>query len=133
MRKLHLDLFSACSSLLAKIRNHFTIFFFFFSDTAPTEIYPLPPHAPLPIYRPFPEARRPHGRARRRASTGRVHSATARGQRWRSPVSSSAIDWEGPRCARPRAASRPAPASRDRKSTRLNSSHLVISYAVFCL
>src|SRR5256885_10979103 len=29
---------------------------------------------------------------------------------------------------------RPAPASkRDRKSTRLNSSHLVISYAVFCL
>src|SRR5205807_10351503 len=26
-----------------------------------------------------------------------------------------------------------SPASRDRKSTRLNSSHLVISYAVFCL
>src|SRR2546426_3541671 len=26
-----------------------------------------------------------------------------------------------------------APRSRDRKSTRLNSSHLVISYAVFCL
>src|SRR5256885_7654270 len=28
---------------------------------------------------------------------------------------------------------RPRPALRDRKSTRLNSSHLVISYAVFCL
>src|SRR2546426_5222358 len=28
---------------------------------------------------------------------------------------------------------RPGPAPRDRKSTRLNSSHLVISYAVFCL
>src|SRR2546426_4342513 len=27
----------------------------------------------------------------------------------------------------------PAPVSEDRKSTRLNSSHLVISYAVFCL
>src|SRR5256885_9353279 len=27
----------------------------------------------------------------------------------------------------------PSPARRDRKSTRLNSSHLVISYAVFCL
>src|ERR1039457_4663812 len=27
----------------------------------------------------------------------------------------------------------PCPISRDRKSTRLNSSHLVISYAVFCL
>src|SRR5256885_6666783 len=26
-----------------------------------------------------------------------------------------------------------APSDRDRKSTRLNSSHLVISYAVFCL
>src|SRR5688500_19487936 len=35
----------------------------------------------------------------------------------------------------PRAAStaRPTTAGRDRKSTRLNSSHLVISYAVFCL
>src|SRR5256885_6801769 len=28
---------------------------------------------------------------------------------------------------------RPASSRRDRKSTRLNSSHLVISYAVFCL
>src|SRR5256885_4733514 len=28
---------------------------------------------------------------------------------------------------------RPTPRNRDRKSTRLNSSHLVISYAVFCL
>src|SRR5256885_11814330 len=27
----------------------------------------------------------------------------------------------------------PAPSGADRKSTRLNSSHLVISYAVFCL
>src|SRR5256885_9257611 len=31
------------------------------------------------------------------------------------------------------AAGFPAQAIRDRKSTRLNSSHLVISYAVFCL
>src|SRR3989454_2107265 len=40
-------------------------------------------------------------------------------------------------CARPqtRAPDHPGPARRggDRKSTRLNSSHLVISYAVFCL
>src|SRR5256885_11736285 len=39
--------------------------------------------------------------------------------------------------ARPRAAARPYAGDRtslqDRKSTRLNSSHLVISYAVFCL
>src|SRR5256885_5617241 len=32
-----------------------------------------------------------------------------------------------------RITSEPAPVDQDRKSTRLNSSHLVISYAVFCL
>src|SRR5690606_41132560 len=37
----------------------------------------------------------------------------------------------GPGPARRRRAPRPAP--RDRKSTRLNSSHVKISYAVFCL
>src|SRR5256885_8950765 len=36
------------------------------------------------------------------------------------------------RCSRQRGAYRPD-RDRDRKSTRLNSSHLVISYAVFCL
>src|SRR5256885_10979053 len=36
-----------------------------------------------------------------------------------------------PRPAEPKGAR--APRRRDRKSTRLNSSHLVISYAVFCL
>src|SRR3989454_1923130 len=34
---------------------------------------------------------------------------------------------------RPRLCSTAAPLRRDRKSTRLNSSHLLISYAVFCL
>src|SRR5205814_10438810 len=43
-----------------------------------------------------------------------------------------------PRARAPRPPSRPSarscyPVSRDRKSTRLNSSHLGISYAVFCL
>src|SRR5256885_9810275 len=37
------------------------------------------------------------------------------------------------RHAEPFREGRPRPASVDRKSTRLNSSHLVISYAVFCL
>src|SRR5256885_3619198 len=36
-------------------------------------------------------------------------------------------------CSATCAARRGWPSSRDRKSTRLNSSHLVISYAVFCL
>src|SRR5256885_12052979 len=35
--------------------------------------------------------------------------------------------------AKKRTEGRPAPRPEDRKSTRLNSSHLVISYAVFCL
>src|SRR5256885_13173785 len=39
---------------------------------------------------------------------------------------------EPARCVHPRDRSR-ADWHRDRKSTRLNSSHLVISYAVFCL
>src|SRR5256885_6467401 len=40
----------------------------------------------------------------------------------------------GPPRARQRAAhADPTHSGRDRKSTRLNSSHLVISYAVFCL
>src|SRR5216683_4091150 len=36
-------------------------------------------------------------------------------------------------CGRDRCRSRPARSCRDRKSTRLNSSHDQISYAVFCL
>src|SRR5690606_41016511 len=38
-----------------------------------------------------------------------------------------------PRCARARGAFRDGVAIEDRKSTRLNSSHVKISYAVFCL
>src|SRR5438034_5421419 len=38
-----------------------------------------------------------------------------------------------PRLPSPRPPSRQARTSSDRKSTRLNSSHTVISYAVFCL
>src|SRR5688500_19249379 len=46
----------------------------------------------------------------------------------------SATTRRGPRFARWRSATRRAPwRTGDRKSTRLNSSHLVISYAVFCL
>src|SRR6266480_6752469 len=71
-------------------------FFFFFNDTATTEIYTLSLHDALPI----------SGRLRARARC-RPDS--------RSPGRASP--------------DRP----RDRKSTRLNSSHMSISYAVFCL
>src|SRR5438874_7770234 len=83
---------------------------FFFNDTAPTEIYTLSLHDALPISqaqqkRPEPRAPLAHSPASR--SSGAA-TATGRG---------CACDCSGG----------------DRKSTRLNSSHVEISYAVFCL
>src|SRR2546426_8103237 len=82
-----------------------SFFFFFFNDTATTEIYTLSLHDALPISHDISKIR-----TQRVAPARRLHS-------------------EKP-AARRRDADR---ASADRKSTRLNSSHLVISYAVFCL
>src|SRR3712207_6976354 len=87
---------------------------FFFNDTATTEIYTLSLHDALPIYDPGVPApdgdadlpHHPAARQRRRRQTGGLRAG-------RGPV-------------RP---GRPG----DRKSTRLNSSHANISYAVFCL
>src|SRR2546427_13306138 len=68
-------------------------FFFFFNDTATTEIYTLSLHDALPI-------------------------SGARGR-----LLGAAHECSGKDAAQ----------ERDRKSTRLNSSHSQISYAVFCL
>src|SRR2546427_3466250 len=78
-----------------------SFFFFFFNDTATTEIYTLSLHDALPIWS---------------AQRGRPHVGLSRSQR--------AHDLAGQ--ARPGSGV-------DRKSTRLNSSHSQISYAVFCL
>src|SRR5256885_11119645 len=78
-------------------------FFFFFNDTATTEIYTLSLHDALPICQ----------GAGQGASQGWLDLPDAQGGPLRAFFSKSA---QG-----------------DRKSTRLNSSHLVISYAVFCL
>src|SRR2546426_9218163 len=76
--------------------------FFFFNDTATTEIYTLSLHDALPISTRFPS-------------------------RWAATFGSASARAETSSSASP-------PSTRiDRKSTRLNSSHLVISYAVFCL
>src|SRR5256885_11026524 len=83
------------SSLNPKLNYRF---FFFFNDTATTEIYTLSLHDALPIY-----AAQLDG-----ARGGRVFGR----QQFEGHV---------------------ACLVGDRKSTRLNSSHLVISYAVFCL
>src|SRR5205814_9797402 len=77
------------------------LIFFFFNDTATTEIYTLSLHDALPICdRGFNEEMR---RAWQSGKTLRLFV-----DEFRSPIP-------------------------DRKSTRLNSSHLGISYAVFCL
>src|SRR3712207_8581861 len=92
-----------------------TVLVFFFIDAPPPYIYPLSRHAAFPFFpRPPWRARRPPPRPRGRAP-GR------RGGRGRCP----------PRRARRRGNDRGCGA--DRKSTRLNSSHANISYAVFCL
>src|SRR5256885_16757621 len=70
-------------------------YFFFFNDTATTEIYTLSLHDALPISSPRPKLKM-------------------------SDPSRKNVRVSGKN-------------SGDRKSTRLNSSHLVISYAVFCL
>src|SRR3712207_9023204 len=92
------------------------LFFFFFNDTATTEIYTLPLHDALPIS--TASARRSPRRSRR---SGRAPRRRERG----SPP------WAGIRRRGRRGHA--AEKGRDRKSTRLNSSHANTSYAVFCL
>src|SRR5258708_22597869 len=70
------------------------LIFFFFNDTATTEIYTLSLHDALPIC----------------LLTGGPYPGFEKNQ--------GTLGWLG---------------ATDRKSTRLNSSHQIISYAVFCL
>src|SRR2546427_6255736 len=93
------------------VRSPFSSFLFFFNDTATTEIYTLSLHDALPIS--WSRGRRPRLRARQ-------HGQPARLSRMR----------EG--CFRAHSFGERR-SSQDRKSTRLNSSHSQISYAVFCL
>src|SRR5207247_10863848 len=85
---------------------HLYFFFFFFNVSVPTNIYTLSLHDALPIY--FDESQRvdfPHAGGVRIVAVQR-----------RRPSSTKHV-----------------PNAKDRKSTRLNSSHEWISYAVFCL
>src|SRR5688572_33510284 len=85
-----------CCYVLYVLTN-FSLFFFFFNDTATTEIYTLSLHDALPIL---------------------------------SPGDVVILDNLG---SHKGLAVRRAIRAADRKSTRLNSSHSQISYAVFCL
>src|SRR5688572_32351480 len=80
------------------------LLFFFFNDTATTEIYTLSLHDALPI---FPLEVRGVGAGLVRDDETAVATGEREGQRGEH--------------------------AGDRKSTRLNSSHSQISYAVFCL
>src|SRR2546430_11777949 len=89
--------------------------FFFFNDTATTEIYTLSLHDALPIL--------PRQQIRERVRLGRVGlPGQLRGEPVRPVPDHPLIPGEVPQRLR-----------EDRKSTRLNSSHSQISYAVFCL
>src|SRR5205807_5809186 len=104
---------------------------FSFNDPSTTEIYTLSLHDALPIY----VGALPHEAGERSAQPRpRVRlgdqAPPYRGvpRAPRNPVDPSEGRVDGPPVSR-----RQPPAWSDRKSTRLNSSHLVISYAVFCL
>src|SRR3712207_7053131 len=97
--------------------------FFFFNDTATTEIYTLSLHDALPIFRPGP--------ARRRSRRPRPLALDRRGPP--QGVGPAAGDGRPPGLAQAGAAADARARPADRKSTRLNSSHANISYAVFCL
>src|SRR5438270_7216053 len=90
---------------------------FSLNDTATTEIYTLSLHDALPILSPG-EEQRPGG------------GGCTRGGRRRAPRRSPRT---APAIPGPRGPARAFPGEADRKSTRLNSSHSQISYAVFCL
>src|SRR2546428_2514242 len=89
-------------------------FFFFFNDTATTEIYTLSLHDALPISQ---------GGDVEPGLCGDGPDSVRRGRLVR-PLQDP-IDVDDPALPNRR--------ERDRKSTRLNSSHDQISYAVFCL
>src|SRR2546430_17451143 len=98
-----------CSTYICLSLNtvcHLFSFFFFFNDTATTEIYTLSLHDALPILLAAIKTKRHH----------------------LSVISSNslAVSIRG-------AENTGIKMIRDRKSTRLNSSHSQISYAVFCL
>src|SRR5256886_7998013 len=106
--------------------------FFFFNDRAPPEIYTLPLHDALPIW--ALAAGVPMGRFARAALPGQ---AVAFGTSSSLAALPALIDGAERVLRLPPAVAGfvlPLAASTlDRKSTRLNSSHSQISYAVFCL
>src|SRR5439155_24844951 len=101
-----------CVCSLYNERLSFPVFYFFFNVPPTTEIYTLSLHDAL-----------------RSLCSAASTPSTIRKRRPRSHRAFAACT----RCAATRTARSAASPARDRKSTRLNSSHVAISYAVFCL
>src|SRR3712207_7771841 len=98
------------------------IVFFFFNDTATTEIYTLSLHDALPIFNVSREGVGQLGREAAAPALAQLHHhRVVPGVAVRGLQLDGREGRVGPRLPR------------DRKSTRLNSSHANISYAVFCL
>src|SRR3712207_6960489 len=87
---------------------------FFFNDTATTEIYTLSLHDALPI-----------------SASVCIHRRRTNAPDYGMDVAARTRVLQ--RRRRPAYITAPSNKARDRKSTRLNSSHANISYAVFCL
>ena len=112
-----------------RMANTISYFIFFFNDTATTEIYTLSLHDALPI---SPSLR---GASRKLTVFVRLNGSTGSSGMWKMK---KLLPLYGVRCMRLCRLSRFMKGRRlrpkaDRKSTRLNSSHRCISYAVFCL
>src|SRR5439155_19960264 len=96
------------------------IIIYFFNDTPTTVIYTLSLHDALPIYTRFlleeilPAVEREH-RLRQDAASRAICGLSSGG------ICAFTVAWHRP------------DVFQDRKSTRLNSSHVAITYAVFCL
>src|SRR5437899_8055935 len=99
---------------------------FLFDLSTPSDSYTLSLHDALPIsaVRTFLGPRSRPADMRRRRTTARQHAHPLDASQTRAALFPS---------GREKHHSRSPCAQRDRKSTRLNSSHLGISYAVFCL
>src|SRR5207244_12363830 len=102
--------FRVCDFSLFVVFSSVSIFYlcFFFNDPSTSLIYTLSLHDALPIFG-----------SSTYVSPAVLHSSQA----WVFRLVGRRLPMT----------SRTSPAPRDRKSTRLNSSHQIISYAVFCL
>src|SRR5438552_7755075 len=95
--------------------------YFFFNDPATTDTYTLSLHDALPICLTL-------------EATFIRASTRSTGLRYFMPTPASSMrELHTAECGPRSASSSTFPFRTDRKSTRLNSSHQIISYAVFCL